>query len=143
MSKKLIAVFSLAVLGIMSFVAKTNAQNLTDLYLTIQWWNLTIFSTGSFNFGTVTLSNAQQTLSWQFADYMWVEDLKSSNSGYYTSLWVSNLSGTITGNSIPAANVTFRIVWGNAGIVTLSWTANAWVVLWANFSAWAYWSLVW
>jgi hypothetical protein len=46
--------------------------------------------------------------------------LKASDSGYWTSLSVTNMSGTIPGNFIPAANVTLKVELGDAGIVTLS-----------------------
>lgn len=130
--KKLIAVLWMAVLGVVALVSKTNAQNLTDLYLTIQGWTLTIFSTGSFNFWVATLSNNLQYLSWQMVDYMWVEDLKASNSGYYADIQVTDLTGSVLGNVISKLNVSIKVT--TATPTLISWSANALVAFGPSIS---------
>ena len=133
MKKKLIALLSLGLLAWIALVGKTNAQLNTDVYLTILWGNLTIFSTWSFNFGSVTLSYDEQTLSGQFVDYFGVEDLKAHDSGYYTSVSVTNLSGSHAWNFMPASRVYMKVDWNTIDLI--SWSTNALVVLWTDFSS--------
>ena len=57
--------------------------------------NICIWTDSSFSFGTYTVSASAQTLTGSFTGYFYVDDLKSSESGYYTTVQMSgHLVGT-------------------------------------------------
>ncbi|MFA5747896.1 MAG: right-handed parallel beta-helix repeat-containing protein, partial [Candidatus Absconditabacterales bacterium] len=55
---------------------------------------LTISSPLDFNLGSINSSNTTGTISGQFNDYFQIEDLLGSNTGYYTTIQTTDLSGS-------------------------------------------------
>ncbi len=110
-----------------SMLAVTKAQVSTDVYLSILWGNVTIGQTGSLDFGTLTVASTETTLQKQFtgASYFWVEDMKGADSGYYTTLQVTDLTGT--NGTISAANVSTKVDSTSTELIT--GTANSNVVV--------------
>lgn len=93
------------------FGIQTNAQVSTDVNLVIAWGDtLSIGATGAFSFDALSVPTTAITQEKQFtgADYFWIEDLKGADSGYYTTIQVSDLTGQSTAAIIPAANVVMR-----------------------------------
>jgi len=132
--KKLLGVFvvcaSLAVslLGIQSL----HAQQTTDVNLVITWGTLTIWATGSFNFDAITLPTVQtvqeKQFTWDLDDApFWVQDYKWLNSGYYTTVSISDLTWQNTASVILATNIKIKVDAVEAVLVT--GTANSDVVL--------------
>jgi alpha-tubulin suppressor-like RCC1 family protein len=84
----------------------------------------------NFNLGSSVITNSTQTLSLQ-SDYFKVDDQKGNNSGYYTTVSIT----TLTGNNwfvIPLSQIQRKA----DPITLLSGTANTWVVLWSTLSWW-------
>lgn len=134
LKKSLIASFGIA--SLMMLGTGTNAQvsTWTTLNLTITGGTVTHGSTGSFNFGTFTVSNLAQNVSGQFANpnYFFVNDLKGSSSGWYTTLQVTNLTGTA--GTIGSGNVFIRVnntLWTNTttGIDLITGNINTGVII--------------
>lgn len=116
-----------AVLFVWSMLAVTKAQVSTDVYLSVLWGNVTIGATGSFNFGSFPVSTTSVITGKQFTgtDYFRVEDMKGADSGYYTTIAATNLTGT--NGTIPATNIAMKV---NAVATSLiNGTANANVVV--------------
>ena len=114
----------------------TTCSTTTQVSVTILPGNICIASSGTFDFGSFTVSSSAQTVSSSFTattGYFSVDDLRGSNSGYYTTI---QLSGALTqsggSGTIPAANVYMR---ATGGIVTLAGTANPRVSVHAGMSA--------
>ena len=122
-------------------------------------WKITIWAPKTMIFPTISVQAYVQevqlsTLTWE---YFWVEDLKSTSSGYYTQVSISDLTSTWW-NNIRSTNIQITTTWG---VTTLDWQTNAWVYipsaieLWfqslenplilirrntnANWSVWKYW----
>jgi len=70
-----------------------------------------IGSTGDFNFGNFAVSSSTQTVSGAFVGsggFFYVDDLRGSNSGYYTTVQLSaDLSGPGT-SKLSSGNVFMR-----------------------------------
>jgi len=98
-----------AFLFAVSMMAVTKAQVSTDVYLTILWGNVTIGQSGSLDFGSLTVASTDTNLEKQFTwiNYFWVEDMKGADSGYYTTLQVTDLSWD--NGTIPAANISTKV----------------------------------
>lgn len=103
-----------------------------DVNLTVAEWALTIWTSGaSLNLWT---GNAGDVKEWHFStNSFYVSDLKWSQTGYYTTIQVTDLTGSINGQTktIPAANVEFK-AWGAP--VTITGNDNASVVVDSNVS---------
>ncbi len=132
----LISLSSVAEAGTGCVGGGTGCSTNTIVSVTINPGDICIGSTGAFNFGAYTVSTSSQTVSGTFSSPFYVEDLKWSNSGYYTTVQMSgNLLGSGS-NSIPAANVSMRTsAVGNAGITTMGWSSNTNVVVNAGMAA--------
>lgn len=94
---------------------------------------MTIGSTGSFSWGTFTVSSNNQTTEKQFTgsdEAFFVEDLKGAYSGYYTTLSTTQLTGP-NNAVIPANNI--RIKTDTLTGILITGTANTKVVLPAGF----------
>lgn len=95
----------------------------TQVDITILPGDICIGNTGSFDFGNYTVTASSQTITGAFTDYFWVDDLKWSDTGYYTTLQLSgDLDGPGTA-TIPASSVSVKV--DSTASVTLSGTANA------------------
>ena len=135
MKKKLLKSI-LATTGILAFgfalisQCKATTDLTAQVELTIRKWDLTISVSGSsLNLGYVYVSNEDQVLSGQFpADTFQLSDQKWAESGYITTLQVSDLTWETDSNHVIAAsNVEVKAGWLN----TISWEtgANAWVTV--------------
>lgn len=113
-----------------------NCNTTTTVTVTINPGDICLGSTGTFNFGQYTISSSAQTVAGTFSSPFWVDDLKGSNSGFYTTVQMSgNLLGSGS-NFIPAANVSMKTsAVGNAGITTMAGSANTNVVVNAGMAA--------
>lgn len=85
----------------------------------------------SINFPTLTTSSTLQTWFTSSSGYFQLIDGNGANSGYYTTLQVTALSGTYT--TIPTTWLARQSTW----ISLLSWTANTGVVLGSAFSGYS------
>jgi hypothetical protein len=81
-------------------------------------------STGAFDFGSFTASSSSQTVSGSFVGsggYFYVDDLRGSNSGYYTTV---QLNADLTGPGVATmlrTNVFMKTAAiGNAGITLMA-----------------------
>ena len=108
---------SLVALWLLAFgfaiTSKVNALEANgDVNLTVTEWALTISTSGAtVDLWSVTSTDTEQVLSGQFsADSFIVSDLKWAESGYVTTIQVSDLTGTINGEikTISKDNVKFR-----------------------------------
>lgn len=138
---------SLVALGLLAFgfaiTSRVNAQTSTwsvwnpvdgDVYLTVDAWQLTIWVSGA----TVNLWtwNAGDTLTGQFPENsFYVSDLKWAQSGYYTTISVTDLTGSINGETktIPAANVEFKAWLATPALITGN--ANSGVIFDSNVAS--------
>jgi len=114
-----------------TFVYKVNAQETTEVNLVILWsgGGLSIWQSGALNMGSVYISSSQQVLESQFTweAYFWVEDLFGSNTGYQTTVSLSNLSGQNTSAFIPNENVEIKV--SSATAILHTGSANPAVVV--------------
>jgi len=128
MKKKLSLILgAVALMG--SLIVWVHAQESTNVNLIINGGTVTIGATGSFDFGSVGVSNVAVQMEQQFTweDYFRVNDLLWSDSGYYTTISVTNLSGQSTSAYIPAANVAMKV--DTTATTLITGTANANVVV--------------
>lgn len=105
------SIAALAILAMGFVLINANAQESADVNLEVTEGTLTITASGSINLGQVASPTVDTDLSGQFsADSFYVTDYKGSMSGYYTTVQVTDLTGSIgaTEYSIPAANVEFK-----------------------------------
>lgn len=104
---------------------KAETSNLTaQVELTVNAWDLTILvdnASSGLNLGTVIISNEDQILSGQFAaNTFQLRDFKWSESGYYTTLSVTDLVWeTNSGHKITKDNISLK-AWG---LTTIEWVA--------------------
>ncbi len=94
-------------------------------------WDFCIAWPTSISFPQLTTEAYAQTWFTSASWYFQLIDSSGADSGYYTTLQITNLSGTTT----ILANT-----WINrqsTGIVLLSGTANTGVVLWSAFASWS------
>jgi hypothetical protein len=125
--------FGFAITSSVNAQQSPDQEEIGDVYLTVDAWELTIWTSGA----TLNLGNtgAWGTLSGQFsADSFYVSDLKWAESGYYTTIQVTDLTGSINGitKTIPAENVSFKA--GQASPDLITGDANTGVVFVAAVS---------
>jgi len=114
----------------------TNCSTNTTVTVTINPGDICIGSTGAFDFGQYTVSATAQTVNGTFSSPFWVDDLKGSNSGYYTTVQMSGVLQGPGSSTIPATNVSMKTTAiGNAAITTMAWSSNANVVVNAGMAA--------
>lgn len=145
LNKQLLVLGILTVgLSVISFVSAgtgcvgggTDCNTTTTVTVTLNPGDICIGSTWSFDFGAYTVSNTSQTVNGTFSSPFYVEDLKGSNSGYYTTVQMSGALQGSGSSTIPAANVSMRTsAVGNAGITTIGWSSNTNVVVNAGMAA--------
>lgn len=129
MLKKLNTLKTLAIAAatLFTWIAVSQAAVNTDVYLSVLWGNVTIGTTGAFNFGSFTVSSSVVTTGKQFTgnDYFWVDDMKGADSGYYTTIQSTDLTGTNW--TILASNISMKVDAVTTTLIT--GTANANVVV--------------
>lgn len=84
--------------------------------------DICIGTTGAFNFGQYMALNTGQTVNGSFTNPFWVDDLKWSNTGYYTTV---QLSGNLQGpgaSFIPSSNVFMSV--STTWVTTMAWSSN-------------------
>jgi WxL domain surface cell wall-binding len=117
----------------------TSCNTTTQVQVDILPGNICIGSTGAYDFGDFSVSSSSQTVNGAFTapdGYFWVDDLKGSNSGYYTTVQLNADMAGPGGASIPRANVYMKTAAvGNAGITTMAGTANPRVEVHAGMAA--------
>jgi hypothetical protein len=111
----------------------------TSVQVNILPGNMCIGSTGTFNFGSFTVSSSPQTVTGAFVwsgGYFYVEDLRGSNSGYYTTVQLNaDLTGPGT-STLARANVFVKTAAvGSAGVTLMAGTANTNVQIQAAMAA--------
>ena len=117
-----------------SFAAAATGKVTTDVQVEILPGDVCIGSTGSFDFGTYTVSSTTQTVTGAFTDYFRVEDLKGNDSGYYTTLQLSgNLIGT-GGATISSGSVFAQVT--TTGTTLMTGNANPRVEVAGGMLAW-------
>lgn len=128
-----IAIAVSAVLGIFSqnINQHVNAAD-TTVDLTIDPGIITIGSTGTFSLGSTIVSTVTQNVSNTFSagNEFFVQDLKWSNTGYYTTLQISTMTWVNTAATIPAANLAISVSSNSTSL--MAGTANTNVL--ANFA---------
>lgn len=130
----LVALWLLAFGFAITSSVKADQQENGDVYLTVDAWELTIWTSGA----TLNLGNtgAWWELEWQFSgNSFYVSDMKWAQSGYYTTIQVTDLTGSINGDTktIPAANVEFK-AWAGAPTL-ITGNTNSDVVFDSNVSS--------
>lgn len=95
----------------------TWCQTSTDVTVTIEWGDICIWSPETFDFGTFEMSATARTVTWQFGiSWEWyVDDQKGADTGYYTTVQVSDMTDPLTSNVIDASNVSMQSNWTSAG----------------------------
>ena len=111
----------------------------TAVQVSILPGNMCIGSTGAFDFGSFVASSSVQTVSGSFVGtggYFFVDDLRGSNSGYYTTVQLNaDLSGPGTSTML-RTNVFIKTpAVGSAGITLMAWSANTNVQVQAGMAA--------
>lgn len=109
------------------------AQTTAEVQLTVNPWQVTISvaeASSGLNLGTTPISNTDQILSGQFATNTFqLRDFKWAESGYYTTLSVTNLSWEAdpVNHVIYNSNIQIKAGW----LTTIEWVtgADAWVNL--------------
>ena len=111
-----LAALAIAFVGLGIFGSNVEASATgatTQVYLTIDPGDICIEATGSVDFGTYTISSSYQTVSTGFSgtgdEYFVVDDLKGADSGYYTTIQVTDLSGTTASGVIDASNISMKV----------------------------------
>jgi hypothetical protein len=113
-----------------------NCNTPTTVTVTINPGDICIGSTGAFNFGQYTVSSIAQTVNGTFSSPFWVDDLRGSNSGYYTTVQMSGVLQGPGASTISATNISMRTTAvGNGGITTMAGSPNTNVVVNAGMSA--------
>jgi len=145
LNKQLITLSAIAGLAIIASFASAgtgclgtgaNCSTNTTVTVTINPGDICIGSTGAFNFGQYTISSISQTVNGTFSSPFWVDDLKGSNSGYYTTVQMSGVLQGPGSSTIAATNVSMKTTAiGNAGITTMAGSPNTNVVVNAGMSA--------
>ena len=118
----------------------TSCSTTTLVQVQILPGNICIGSSGTFDFGTYTVSSSAQTVNSSFTaptGYFYVDDLKGADTGYYTTVQLSgDLIQSWWAGTIPAANVFMKTpAVGNPWITLLAGTANPRVVVNAGMIA--------
>lgn len=118
MKTSLVALALLVFGVVITSQAKAEESKTADVNLTVQAGEISISTSGAtLNLGTW---EPNDTLSGQFpTNSFLVSDMKWALSGYYTTISVTDLTGTLYGETytIPGENVKFR-AWGTINVVT-------------------------
>ena len=97
---------------LVSIIAVYSIANAMDIVVNVKWQWLTIWTPAN-----ITLGNFSSSTQKEFSDYFWIDDLRGSKTGHYTSIqWVVYWSD---GEIVSGATVAFRtnseniiLVWG-------------------------------
>jgi hypothetical protein len=121
-----------------SFVALDVPPLAAKINLSVIKWTLTIWTeTWNLNLWQVNVSNSAQELSWSFwANSFWVEDMKWLETGYYTTISVTDLNWTVSGHSISANNVSLKTAWSMPSDISWATVEDAKVVFWEWITSW-------
>jgi len=127
-----------------SYQTYTKAWNLSSepiiaqITLNVVKGNLTIWTTTwNLNLWEVNVSNSAQELSWSFgADSFWVEDMKWLETGYYTTISVTNLTWTVATHVISANNVYLKTAWETPSYITWATVSDSKVVFSNDIKSW-------
>jgi len=121
-----------------SFIAIWEWEISAQINLSVIKWTLTIWTeTWNLNLWEVNVSNNAQTLSWSFgANSFWVEDMKWVESGYYTTISVTDLTWTVAGHMISADNVSLKTAWNEPSNISWATASEAKVIFWAWITTW-------
>ena len=125
-----------------SFVALDVPPTVAQINLSVIKWALTIWTeTWNLNLWQVNVSNSAQELSWSFgANSFWVEDMKWLETGYYTTISVTDLNWTVSGHSISANNVSLKTAWSMPSDISWATASEAKVIFWNGITDWHSWS---
>ncbi len=128
------AVIALAAFGVTMFMSTghdVEAQESTNVNFVIDTGNstLTIWATGTFNFDTISVPTTTIVQEKQFTwdAYFRVEDFKWLNTGYYTTLQITDLTGLNTNALLLGENVKIRTF--DTATILITGTVNADVVV--------------
>ena len=101
-------------------------------------WTLTIWTEiWNLNLWEVYVSNNAQELSWSFgANSFWVEDMKWVETGYYTTISVTDLNWTVSGHSISANNVYLKTAWNEPSYISWATVSDSKVIFWDAIKSW-------
>lgn len=147
MSLACVAVLTTSTLSSLSFAAVQTATSTwpatfpaisasltSDVFLTIEWGDITIGSQASgFDMGTMTVASSDTTLSWSFTgsgDAFFVDDLKGSDDGYYTTIQMADFvwpnGATIDKDLLTIKETSLDLIagWVNALVVDGNLTAT-------------------
>lgn len=125
MKKLLFALWAVTLASVFNFASAAEdclegdptCEVTTDVTVTIEWDDICIWSPDTFDFGTYTVSSSAQVVSWQFSgdldEYWYVDDQLGSDTGYYTTIQISDLVDGA--NSISGSNVSLMSNWTTAG----------------------------
>lgn len=139
MKKLLFALWAVTLISAFNFASADYEQCLdgdpncsteTDVTVTIEGGDICIWSPEAFDFGTHVLSDSSQIVTWQFAsgsERWYVDDQKGADTGYYTTVQVSDMVDPLTSNSIAASNVSMQSNWTSA-------ISDAWEHVLAGFT---------
>jgi len=121
-----------------SFIALEVSPTVAQINLSVIKWALTIWTeTWNLNLWEVNVSNNAQTLSWSFgANSFWVEDMKWVESGYYTTISVTDLTWTVAGHMISADNVSLKTAWNEPSYITWAIVNDSKVIFWSAITSW-------
>jgi hypothetical protein len=122
---------------------------MAQIHVTVEWGLVTIgTNTGTAwtlnkNLGELNISNSVQTITGDFwANAFWIEDMKWIESGYYTTLSVSDMIWESNSwHIIPKANIQLK----PSGVTKISWAdvLESKVVLWDSWNDWTNYTWTW
>ncbi len=107
---KVAVVVSVLAILVQNISPMTNAID-TTVDLTITAGAISVGSAGTFSLGSTIVSNTVQSVNNTFTpgNEFFVQDLKGSNTGYYTTLQISTMTWVATAATIPAANISLSV----------------------------------
>jgi len=109
-----------------------------QINLSVIKWALTIWTeTWNLNLWEVNVSNNAQELSWSFGENsFWVEDMKWLETGYYTTISVTDLTWTVSTHVISADNVYLKTAWNEPSYITWATVNDSKVIFWSAITSW-------
>jgi hypothetical protein len=132
-----------------SFIAVWENNPAAHIHVTVSGWLVTIgTNTGTVwtlnkNLGELNISNSVQTITGDFGDNsFWIEDMKWNESGYYTTLSVSDMIWESNSwHIIPRANIQLK----PTGVSKISWAnvLESKVILWDSWNDWTNYTWTW
>jgi hypothetical protein len=127
----------------------TSNWETAHIHVTVSGWLVTIgTNTGvswtlNKNLGELNISNNAQTITGDFwANAFWIEDMKWIESGYYTTLSVSDMIWESNSwHIIPKANIQLK----PSGVTKISWAEvlESKVILWDSWNDWTNYTWTW